>query len=175
MVEMQAPEPGPRDYAQVGAVLAAVLAGLSWLSWGESVSRASDELLAPLFVMLGLVAVVWLLMVAARNVSILRGVASSEYFRGYAGELPPEHVERPARAFNNLMQVPTLFYAGVAVALALDVVTDQLVVLAWAFVALRILHAGFYILFNLVKWRFCLWMSGCLALVFFWVEIARVS
>ncbi|MEM6703045.1 MAG: MAPEG family protein [Acidobacteriota bacterium] len=166
-------EPALLDYAEVAGVLTVVLAGLGALAWGESTPRPRESLLTPLFAQLLLVAVVWLLMVAARNAAILRGIASSEYFRSYSGELPPEFVERPARAFNNLMQVPTLFYVGVTVALALDAVTDQLAALGWAFVALRSLHAGFYIAFNVVKWRFCLWMSSGLALVFFWVEIAQ--
>ena len=69
--------------------------------------------------------------------------------------------------------MPTLFYVGVVVLLALDVVNSRHTGLAWAFVASRTLHAFVYIVFNDVKWRFCCWMLGGVALIFFWFAIAR--
>jgi hypothetical protein len=55
-------------------------------------------------------AAIWLLMVLSRNGAVLMGAASVEYFRDYKGLPARECIERPARTFNNLMQVPTLFY-----------------------------------------------------------------
>jgi hypothetical protein len=50
---------------------------------------------------------------------VLMGAASVEYFRDYKGLPPREWIERPARTFNNLMQVPTLFYVVALLLIAL--------------------------------------------------------
>lgn len=163
------------DYAQVVAALSVWTVALFWLQRRSATAVPREALLPPLFAMLLLVLVVWLLMVVVRNSSVLRGLASAEYYVDYTRRVPDEKIERPARAFNNLMQVPTLFYVGVVVLIALDVVSQRHVEIAWAFVVSRVLHAAVYVIFNDVKWRFCCWMLGGVALLFFWLEIARAA
>lgn len=79
------------------------------------------------------------------------------------GGLPPR-VRWKADNYNHLMEQPTLFYAAV-LTLALLEQGDALTVgLAWAYVALRILHSLIQALVNVILLRFSVFMiaSGVL-------------
>ena len=79
------------------------------------------------------------------------------------GGLPPR-VRWKADNYNHLMEQPTLFYATV-LTLALLEQGDALTVgLAWAYVALRILHSLIQALVNVILLRFSVFMiaSGVL-------------
>ena len=81
--------------------------------------------------------------------------------------LLPAEVRWPADNYNHLMEQPTLFYAVVGtLAIAND--RDQLnLLLAWAYVLLRIVHSIFQAAYNLVWWRFIVFIiaSGSLLLL----------
>ena len=76
----------------------------------EQASLNSAELIRPIVALVALTGLVWALMVVVRNTAVFRGAASIGYYRGYTGNAPPEWIERPARAFMNLLEVPVLFY-----------------------------------------------------------------
>ena len=104
-------QPGSDDFIVVGLLLAAftaVLAGI--VLWTPPGQPPTDALISPIVAMVGVTGVVWLAMVVVRNTAVLRGVVAAEYFVAFASKLPDEWLERPARTFNNLMQVPVLFY-----------------------------------------------------------------
>ncbi|MGI9440338.1 MAG: MAPEG family protein, partial [Parvibaculales bacterium] len=66
----------------------------------------------------------------------------------------PSEVRRIADNYNHLFEQPTLFYA-VAISLAvLGHVDTIMVYLAWAFVAIRVVHSIVQATFNLVLLRF---------------------
>lgn len=71
--------------------------------------------------------------------------------------------------FRNLFEVPVLFYALVAVALATQHVPGWLVSGAWAFVALRVLHSAIHCTYNKVMHRLAAFMGGFGLLVGLWV------
>jgi hypothetical protein len=95
--------------------------------------------------MFALTAAVWLLMVLSRNVAVLFGAASISYFRDYWNEQPDDRIERPARAFNNLTQVPTRFCVIALLMITLRRVDGSQVLLAWIYVASRATYAVIYI------------------------------
>ena len=79
---------------------------------------------------------------------------------------------RAADHFRNLFEVPVLFYAGACVALATSLHSDVLVALAWAFVALRILHAAIHLTYNRVMHRFGVYVASCVPAFAFWAVLA---
>src|SRR5687767_9235025 len=79
------------------------------------------ELLPAMFLLVLLTAIVWVLMLLARNISVAIGKVSMRYYESYRNDAPPEWIERPARTFMNLLEVPVLFY----VACLLMLVTQQ--------------------------------------------------
>ena len=45
-----------------------------------------------------------------RNVAVARGRASVRYYETYREGAPDGWIERPAKTYDNLLQIPTLFY-----------------------------------------------------------------
>lgn len=166
--------PGNAEYVIVTAVLGAVVALLVFVT--GTTSRAGVRpysLLGPILTLVGLTAVVWVLMTLARNVSVFLGAASVNFYKDYASSPPPEWIERPARTFNNLMEVPTLFYALCAFIMATGAVDSAQITLAWIFAATRVVHALIYIAVNRVSYRFVIHAAGCITLGVMWFRFAE--
>jgi hypothetical protein len=73
--------------------------------------------------------------------------------------------------FRNLFEVPVLFYALVATALATSVTPDWLVAGAWLFVALRVAHSFIHCTYNKVMHRFPVFALGLLVVVSLWAGL----
>lgn len=71
--------------------------------------------------------------------------------------------------FRNLFEVPVLFYALVAVALATQQTPAWLVTGAWAFVALRVVHSFIHCTYNKVMHRLAVFLASFALLVGLWV------
>jgi hypothetical protein len=169
-------EPRLADYAAVTAVITAVCVALVLtVRAGADTPAQPQALIAPMLGLFALTALVWLLMVVVRNVSVLRGLASVRYYVDYTSHAPGEQIERPARAFNNLMQVPTLFYVACVLGLITEDVDGAQIALAWIYVAARCVHAIVYIAWNRVQWRFACWASSCIALGVIWTRFALLN
>jgi hypothetical protein len=169
-------EPRLGDYAAVSAVLTAFcLALVAAVQAGSGAPAQPQALIPPMLGMFALTALVWLLMVVARNASIMLGRASVRYYVAYTSHTPSEKIERPARVFNNLMQVPTLFYVVCVLGLVTRHVDGAQITLAWIYVAARCLHAIVYIGWNRVQWRFACWAASCVVLGVSWVRFALLN
>jgi hypothetical protein len=96
--------PSLREYLAIAIVVAAGVVLVGWASTLAPTPAESREIVAPMTAMFALTGAVWLLMVISRNVAVLLGAASVKYFRDYGDGAPDEWIERPARAFDNLMQ-----------------------------------------------------------------------
>ena len=129
-------------------------------------------LLGPILSLTGLIAVIGLLMAIFRNYAILRNLAQGEYYREYKNHAPPDWVERPARTFNNLLQIPNLFYVVCTLMIVFRQADQAQLTLAWLFVALRVLHAGIYIGLNYLPARFGSWAAGDITLFVLWTRFA---
>jgi len=138
----------------------------------EPTALSPLELIRPIFALVALTGAVWVLMVVVRNAAVLRGVASVGYYRGYTGTAPPEWIERPARAFMNLLEVPVLFYLVCVLMLVTQRFDATQVRLAWSFVAIRAAHALIHVAWNDVRVRFAAYLAGCLVLAALWFRFA---
>ena len=130
------------------------------------------ELIQPIIVLVGLTALVWVLMFVFRNVAVMRGVARLRYYKTYNTDMPAEWVERPARTFMNLLEVPLLFYVVCLLMLQTGWWDSVQLSLAWLFVALRYVHAIVYIGLNHVPLRFATYAMGCATVTVIWWRFA---
>jgi hypothetical protein len=169
-----APNPTMATYASISLLLAAFCAML-WMMLRSATADSEEPnvVIGPIVALVGLTGVVWLLMVLLRNYAILRGLSSAQYYVDYKSYVPDEWIERPARTFNNLMQVPILFYALCILMLVTNKVDGGQLMLAWTFVATRVAHALVYIALNRVPYRFACWIAGCITLGVLWVRFAE--
>ena len=87
------------------------------------------------------------------------------------GGLPPR-VRWKADNYNHLMEQPTLFYAT-ALTLALVGQGDGLnLVMAWAYVGLRVVHSLIQALINVIILRFAVFMAASVILVLLAIRAA---
>ena len=163
-------------YLLVGMVLAAfagLLAGIVFLTPGAwQFGQKPEALIRPVVALAGLTALVWCLMVVWRNLALIRGNASIRYFQTFAADVPAEQVERPARAYMNLLELPVLFYAACAFMLVTGKFDSIQIALAWVFVLTRFVHALIHIGFNYVPLRFAAFFAGSVTLGVLWFRFA---
>jgi len=75
---------------------------------------------------------------------------------------------RAADNFRNLFELPVLFYLALFVGVSLDLASPLTVGLAWAFVALRVVHSAIHCSYNKVRHRFAAFVLGALVLWTLW-------
>ena len=91
------------------------------------------------------------------------------FYKIYRGEGEPEAVAVVSRHVSNLYEMPTLFYAGTAIAFAAGLSGISLVALGWTYVALRLIHTCVHLGSNNVLWRFRVFALSWLTLLAFWI------
>lgn len=84
----------------------------------------------------------------------------------------PEHVTKIGNAFANQFQVPILFYVLVGLALITQQVNATMVLLAWVFVALRVLHAYIHVFKDNILQRLQIFAMGATVLLIMWIHFA---
>ena len=84
----------------------------------------------------------------------------------------PEKVQQYSNAFQNQLETPILFYAGVLFAMVLNAAGPILMMLAWTWFSLRVVHAGIHITSNNLQVRFMAFGASVIALLAFWVVLA---
>ena len=129
------------------------------------------EILKPLAVLAGWTMIMWIWMYATRIPAINKLPKSNDpgADQGWTGAmlegLIPREVQWKAHNYNHLHEAPTVFYA-VALALAMIGQGDGLnATLAWAYVALRIVHSIWQSTVNKVAVRFLLFSLSSLCLI----------
>ena len=130
-----------------------------------------SDILKPLAVLAMWTMIMWIWMYATRIPAInkLPKPATPGADQGWTGAmlegLLPREVQWKAHNYNHLHEAPTVFYA-VALALAMIGQGDGVnAMIAWAYVALRIVHSVFQSTVNKVAPRFILFTLSSLALI----------
>jgi hypothetical protein len=93
---------------------------------------------------------------------------------GESARVPPE-VSIPNRNMMNLLELPLLFYVACLTYLAIGRVDEQALVLAWLYVALRIVHSAIHVTYNRVRHRLIAFGLSNVVLVMFWTNLIRSS
>lgn len=127
-----------------------------------------NAILAPAAVLVAWSLVVLLWMAALRLPALAKLKLPPEKARGGRGSdldgvLPPE-LQWKAHNYNHLMEQPTVFYALVAI-LAIAGASQTDVMLAWAYVGLRVIHSLWQALVNTIPVRLTLFSLGSVVLI----------
>lgn len=80
-------------------------------------------------------------------------------------------VAAPSDHFNNLLELPLLFYFAVILIWLLNLTDGFYLVLAWLFVALRLVHSLIHLTYNRVMHRFIAFCAGALVLTLLWLRL----
>ncbi len=97
-------------------------------------------------------------------------VKVSDFRTGESAQVPAD-VSIPNRAYVNLLEAPTLFYAACVIAFVTGQVDGTLITLAWVYVGLRLAHSLIYLLYNNVMHRLATFASSVFVLVGFWMVL----
>ncbi|GGD78826.1 MAPEG family protein [Lacimicrobium alkaliphilum] len=129
------------------------------------------DLLYPMFALVVLTVIVGLLTGYRRISSASAGELDPRYFKVMANYTVPDHIAKFGRNFDNLFEVPVLFYAAGASAMALNIVSEWLLIFAWLFVGFRIIHSLIHITYNNPVHRFVAFLLSFVAVVAMWINI----
>ena len=134
-------------------------------------------IVAPVIALVVWTHVIWAWMYATRIPAIRkeRLVLDPSAPRGEQMATLPAKVRWKADNYNHLMEQPTIFYA---VALSLAVLghgDGTNLTLAWAYVALRVVHSLVQTLVNKIEVRFSVFVLSSLVLIALTVNAARIA
>jgi hypothetical protein len=130
------------------------------------------QILWPAFALVALTLVIVMRLARQRFAAVKAGRVDPRFYKVFRGDGEPEAVAATARNLLNLYEMPTLFYAGTAIAFAAGQSGALLVTLAWSYVALRFLHSAIHLGLNKVLWRFRVFAASWLVLLAYWVTLA---
>jgi hypothetical protein len=135
------------------------------------------KLLAPVIALVAWTLLIWIWMYATRLPAIKRSRMKLDPVRPRGEQMAelPAQVRWKADNYNHLMEEPTIFYALV-LALAIAGETSTLAVaMAWAYVALRVIHSLVQTLVNIIPLRFALFaLSNVPLFVLTYIGFLRV-
>jgi len=132
-------------------------------------------MLYAMFVLVILTMVIMVLTARVRIESVQSGTVPQSYYSLMEGHDIPDFVAKTTRNFNNLFEVPTLFYAGGAVYLALDQAGQLPIISAWIFVAARVMHSIIHLSYNNVLHRLVIFAIGNLSVLVMWLGIVNTA
>ena len=128
----------------------------------------------PFFSTILLTFLVWLYMYVVR-IRFINGsnlTPGEMAIPGRLAELSPPSVSNPSANFENLFEVPVLFYALALYLFGTNQVDAPYVAAGWIFVAFRALHSAVHCTFSKVMLRFWLYAISTLAV---WFIAARAA
>ncbi len=131
------------------------------------------SLVFPAAAMFALIFLVGLYAVSVRVRYARSGKVRLGYFKTMDAKAydAPEYLVRVGRHYDNLMQLPLLYFATIAIALALNVESALAQAAAWTFVVSRVAHSYVHLGSNHVLQRMFAFLLGWLCLVAMWIAI----
>lgn len=131
------------------------------------------SLLWPAAALVALTAVVWFVMYVRRIGYMRRAKISPERLASRAQVVTlMAPVQAPANNFNNLLELPVLFYLLTIVATLTERTGAGMTSAAWAFVLLRAVHSFIHCSYNRVMHRFVAYSAGAMVLWGMWAAWA---
>lgn len=125
-------------------------------------------LLYPLAAMAFLVLFIGLRMLMLRIRAVRKQGLSPAYFKLNKGAKPPDDLMRITQHFDNLFEMPVLFYL-IAVLIFITAKADYLyLILAWGYFATRIVHAYIHTTYNNVLHRKNIFLISTVVLYWMW-------
>ena len=135
-----------------------------------------SPILAPVVALVAWTLVIMLWMFVTRFAAMRRqGISLKGRVGTKTGALEgviPDQVNWKAHNYTHLVEQPTLFYAICLTLALLDFGDGINLILAWAYVGLRVVHSLVQVTVNIVLYRFILWALASLVLISLTVHAA---
>lgn len=118
-------------------------------------------------------AVLLLLPIRRIKAAIDRRVTPEDFRYGESARVPPD-VILPNRNLMNLLELPVLFYLASLMVFVIGQGDGIFLWLAWAYVALRVLHSAIHLTYNKVMHRMLAFAASNFVLAAIWVRLLLV-
>lgn len=138
-----------------------------------TLSAAQVSVALPALLLIGLTFVVWVLLFVERLAEMRREGIRPQSIATRAEVRAVLKRTRAADNFQNLLEIPVLFYALTIMVLLLDLRSTPFAQLAMAYVGLRVLHSAIHINYNRVMHRFAVYFASTLLLMVMWFDVLR--
>ncbi len=100
-----------------------------------------------------------------------RETVANDFKYGESASVPP-YVSIPNRNYMNLLELPVLFYVACLLIYVTNSTSAAMVTIAWAYVALRIIHSVIHLTYNHVIHRLIAFATSNFVLVALWILAA---
>jgi len=129
------------------------------------------DIIYPMFALVVLTFIIGFSTGISRLVSAKKGHVDRRYFKLLSGYTAPDYIVKLGRNFSNLLEVPVLFYALGIILLVLGINNALMIVCAWAFVGLRIIHSFIHVTYNNPIHRFFAFLLSSSIVLIMWVQL----
>jgi hypothetical protein len=128
--------------------------------------------LVPMLVVVALTFVGFLRLLAMRAAAAK--VMDPAFYRTYLGAAEPEPAHIAARHWNNLFELPTVYYAACLTAFMLGAVSTGVLICAWGFAVGRVVQSAVHLTSNVPGARGGAFVIAALFLLALWVQLGVV-
>lgn len=129
---------------------------------------AEQHILYPVFALAALTLGVALWMGRLRFAAVRRGDLNARYYELNRGGKPPAYLLKVSQNYDNLLELPILFYVVVLLLLVTEHVESGQVVLAWLFAGFRYIHTAIHTTSNNVRQRMLAFLASSVMLIAMW-------
>lgn len=129
------------------------------------------SMIYPIFAVFVLTFIIGVIAVVLRFRSVKQGNVKIKYYRTMQGQEVPEIIIKSTRCFNNMFEVPVLFYVGAVLFVSLGLTNTIALYAAWAFVVFRVIHTFIHLTYNNVLHRMLFFWFGVIAVLVMWVSL----
>ncbi|QWF71578.1 MAPEG family protein [Methylomonas paludis] len=130
-----------------------------------------ESILLPVFALGGFTFFISLWMAKLRFKAVKQGDLNRRYYELNRGYEPPDYLVKVSRNFENLLEIPVLFYV-VALMIYITKQTDFIYLsLAWLYVGSRFIHSYIHTTYNNVRHRMIPFLLGGMILIVIWLRL----
>lgn len=126
-------------------------------------------ILLPMLVVVALTFVAFIRMAAARGK--IAGQMDPSFYKAQLGGHEPEAATVAVRHYHNLLELPTLVYAGILTAFALSAVGTWTLAFAWGYALARLLQSAIHLTYNNPAHRGGAFVLGVVFALALWVNV----
>jgi len=128
------------------------------------------NILYPIFTLVAVTLTVAARLGYLRYLAVTQNKVDASFYEAYVGQ-EPLNLRIVSRHLVNLLELPLLFYVACLIAFTTGQNGRTVLVLAWSYVALRIVHTLIHLGPNVVIWRFRVFVLSVLALLALWAVL----
>lgn len=130
-----------------------------------------NTILYPVISMAFLTLFVGVRMLLLRIKAVRKDGMNPAYFLLNKGAKPPEYLIKTTQHYENLFELPVLFYVVAVIILSIGIVDYIFLVLAWSYFIIRSIHAYIHTTYNNLRHRRNMFLISTVVLYAMWLKL----